>query len=487
MTPEGARHLPGAIILKFLFLEKWKMSLARLDSARPTGPAADVDIGLCVQEGRSLLRLAAPIMLIALVNMGMSVTDAAMVSVIFGADALAAVAVGSDFYSIVFYLGAGTLGGLAPFYTSATVRSDSAETARLVRIGALMVALVAVLTVPLVWFSPDWLPVLGLDAGLLEDGRGYTRAMALTLVPMLGVMLYRTILTAAERPKVFLKVTVAMLPLNALANYVLMTGVGPVPAFGPAGAGMSTLLVASVSLAILVVVARRVPGRAVAEPVGAYVDWHGFVAVLRVGLPIGIATVAEVGVFLAATIYAATLSSADVAAHTLTLRTAGVAYAIPSALLQASMVRMARAGSQGDFRIERAVVSSSLAISLAFGGLMVLLLAGGAGPLAEAFFDESTAGFAAAGLAAGLLVLLGVMESIFVPGAAAAGLLRGRKDTRAPMMYGLVGQWAIGTPLGIYLCERHDLGITGIWIGLSAGTLLTTCLTLRRLFVLRQR
>jgi len=49
-------------------------------------------------EGRAILRLATPIMLIALLNLGMSVTDTIMVSALFGADALAAVAVGSDLY-----------------------------------------------------------------------------------------------------------------------------------------------------------------------------------------------------------------------------------------------------------------------------------------------------------------------------------------------------------------------------------------------------
>jgi len=473
------------------------MSIAHLDAARQIGPAAEPGLGLYSQEGRSLLRLAAPIMLIALVNMGMSVTDAAMVSVMFGADALAAVAVGSDFYSIVFYLGAGILGGLAPFYTAATVRSDGAETARLLRIGWLMAGMIAALAVPLVWLSPNWLPLIGLDAKLLQQGQGYTSAMAITLMPMLGVMLYRTVLTAAEKPKVFLKVTVVMLPLNALGNYVFMNGLGPVPAFGPTGAGISTLLVASASLAILIVIARRASRSAISAPADASaarvsvarpsIDWRGLATVLRVGLPIGITAVAEVGVFLAATIYAATQSAADVAAHTLTLRTAGVAYAIPAALLQASMVRMARAHSQGDSRAERAVTTSSLAISLGFGALIVLLLASGAGPLAAAFFDDSPAGAAAAGLAVGLLVLLGVMELIFTPGAAAAGLLRGRKDTRVPMIYALAGHWAVGAPLGVYLCEWHSLGVTGIWIGLSAGTLLTTVLTLSRLFGLRPR
>ncbi len=347
------------------------MTISQFDFARPSGIVPAAGIGILVREGRSLIRLALPIMLIGLVNMGMSITDAAMVSVLFGADALAAVAVGSDLYSILFYLGAGTLAGLAPFYAASVVRSDPMDRARLERIGQLVVALLAVVLVPALWTAPDWLGALGLDPGLLDQGRGYTQVMALTLVPMLGVAFYRTILTAAEKPKVFLWVTLAMLPVNAAANYVLMTGAGPAPDFGPTGAAIATLLVATMSLLILVLVARRSRPRGKAVPTGPAVDWNGLAAVLRVGLPIGIATVAEVGVFLGATIYAATLSAADVAAHTLALRTAGVAYAVPTALLQAAMIRMARAETLGDPEIRRAVTTSGLGLSLIAGATPV--------------------------------------------------------------------------------------------------------------------
>ena len=120
------------------------------DLAEPPRPRAVARPLL--DEGRSLLRLAAPIMLICLVNMGMSVTDTAMVSALFGAEALAAVAVGSDLYSIVFYLGAGVLAGFAPLYTAAVVRADLAERARLERSGRLAVALIAALLAP--WCGP---------------------------------------------------------------------------------------------------------------------------------------------------------------------------------------------------------------------------------------------------------------------------------------------------------------------------------------------
>lgn len=458
------------------------MSMAHTDAAAGFGPATDTAWRRRLNEGGALLRLAIPIMLIALVNMGMSVTDTLMVSILFGTDALAAVAVGSDLYSILFYLCAGTLGGIAPFYAAAAARVDAADRQRLERIGWVMVVLLAALAVPAVWFAPAWLRLFGLDPALLALGQGYTRAMALTLLPMLGVMLYRTILTAAEKPKVFLKVTLAMLPLNAAGNYVLMMGAGPIPAFGPTGAGISTLLVAVASLATLVVTARRI---APAASLAAAIDWRGLMAVLRVGIPIGITTATETGIFLAVTLYAATLGAADVAAHTLTLRMAGIVYAGSAAMLQAAMVRMARADSLGDTRAAQAVVTSSLILSCTGGAALCLLLALGAQPLATWFFDASAAGIAAIQVAVGLLLLLGLLEFAAYPGLAASGLLRGRKDTRTPMIYMLFAYWGIGAPVGIYLCEIRALGVTGLWIGLVTGACLTTVLTLARLLARR--
>nr|MCU0563460.1 MATE family efflux transporter [Desulfobacterales bacterium] len=404
---------------------------SRSASLRPFGTGSPI-----LAEARALVRLAVPIMLIALVNMGMSVTDSLMVAHAFGAEGLAAVAVGSDFYSILFYLGAGIVAGISPFYTAALTQADPGERARLERVGLLLVALCGIVLAPLVWTAPDWLSVLGVEAALLDAGRGYTRAMAFTLLVMLGVTLYRTVLTAAERPGVFLKVTLAMLPLNALGNAVFMHGIGPVPAFGPAGAGISSLLVACASLGLLVVVSRRFVSRG--EPVrGIQVGTLG--PVLRVGIPIGIATLGEVGVFLGATIYIATSGAADVAAHTLTLRLAGVAYALPVALLHAAMVRSARAEAKDDTARRRATTQAVIGVSVVSGLLVMGALLVAAQVLPGTVFGDGSVAQEAAQLSVVLLTMLGVMELLAVPGSAIAGLLRGRKNARVPMLASLMG------------------------------------------------
>jgi MATE family multidrug resistance protein len=427
-------------------------------------------------EPIALLRLAIPLVLIALVNMGMSLTDTLMVSAGFGVEALAAVAVASDFQSILFYLGAGTISGIAPLYAAAAARLDNGERTRLERAGQAVVLLLALALVPALWTAPDWLKFLGLDQGLLEAGRGYTRAMALTLVPLLGVTLYRTILTAAQRPRVFLAVTAAMLPLNALGNHLLMHGFGPIPAFGPTGAGLSSLIVATATLLVLILIARRT----VRPTKWPSIGWIDIWPLFRIGLPIGVATVAELGIFLGATLYAATLGPAEVAAHTVALRVAGVAYAVPAALLQAATVRMALAVAARDSTRGKQVVTSALGLGMLAGTCLLGTLAVGADPITRSILDPSATGVAAAGTAVGLLLILGLMEFIANPGSAATGLLRGRKDTRVPMMVTLLGYWVVAAPLGLWLSEVLEHGIAGFWLGLLAGTFVTSALLLVR-------
>jgi multidrug resistance protein, MATE family len=70
---------------------------------------------------------------------------------------------------------------------------------------------------------------------------------------------------------------------------------------------------------------------------------------------------------------------------------------------------------------------------------------------------------------------------VATPGLGAAGLLRGRKDTRAPMLYTLAGYWLVGAPVGLWLSAGCQMGIVGVWTGLAIGTTLTSALMLIRL------
>ena len=422
-------------------------------------------------ETSGLLATAAPVAAMALVNMCMSVTDTLMAAAL-GSVALATAGVTSDLYSIAFYIAIGVIGGLAPLYAAAHASGDAQRLARL-RAASWAVALAFGLPLAVaVWTSPGWLGALGIEPVLLDGGEGYARAMALTFLPMLAAGVLRTRLVAAERAASLFRVTLAAVPLNAGLNALLMFGIGGWPGLGLTGAGLSSFLVACFTLVVFARLARRSGDfGSVKTP-----DRKTVAEILRLGFPIGIATLSEVGVFLGATLFVATLSVADAAAHVLAIRVAGVTYAVSIGLLQATTVRMARA--EADPAQQRLIAGTSLRVS----GIAALSVAAAVGltawPLSLTLSGE------AAGIAAILLLLVAVSELAGPPGAAASGLLRGLRVTRLPMAISLVGNWLIAAPVGVALATAGGLGAPGMWIGLAAGSATVSTLTvlhLRRL------
>ena len=59
-------------------------------------------------------------------------------------------------------------------------------------------------------------------------------------------------------------------------------------------------------------------------------------------------------------------------------------------------------------------------------------------------------------------------------------MLRGLHDARMPMLFALIGYWAIGLPLGASLAFALGLGGIGIWIGLATGLATVAALMISR-------
>jgi len=418
-------------------------------------------------ETGALLRLAGPMTLVALVNMAMSVTDTLMAAGV-GPVALAAVAVGSDFYSIVFVFAAGTISALAPLYATAAEAGDAAGLRRLRTAGWMLAALLAVVAVPLVWAAPVYLHRLGIPEPLLDEGRHYTRAMAATLVPMLVVAVLRNRLLALERPGLIARVTASAIPANAALDWVLMHGVGGWAGFGVTGLGLSSLIVACGIAGALWLACRRQGDRGLDFAATAELR-----EALRVGLPIGFTMLAELGVFLGATLFAARFGAEAAAAHALTIRLAGLVYAVSIGLQQAATVRMARRAGTAERWLP---INAGARLGLATGLAHTVILGALAVPLAGAVLHDP----ATAATASGLILLLALSELLVPLGATAAGLMRGLKDTRMPMAYALIGNWGVTLPAALLLTFA-GLGVTGLWLALAAGSLVASALIAVRL------
>ena len=306
-------------------------------------------------------------------------------------------------------------------------------------------------------------------------------SLAITMVPMLLVAVWRNLFGALGRPRIFLIASFCALPLNALANLILMFGLGPVPALGITGAGLASALVAFALLAgfatftvldpeVRALRLFRLPSRPIFGDVRE---------IFRFGLPVGIFTLCEVGLFLIATVVVSLFGAEALAAHAVALRMAGIVYAVPAGLSQAATVRVGAAIGRGEEGNLKRAVGSARTVGMASGIGICIGLVAGSGVIPALFV---TPGGAVAATASTLLLLLGLLHLAQGLAGPATAILRAFKDTKRPMQLSLAGYWMVGMPVGAWLGFGLNLGAFGIWCGLSVGVLPSAILLNVRLF-----
>jgi len=416
----------------------------------------------------------------ALVNMGISITDTVMMGWM-GPTALAAGAVVSDLYSIVFYFMGGILSIVSPMVARAHGADRFGDARTALHNGVAVATLIAIPAFYAVWHAGDFIRLFGVDSTVISMGREYAHVMAFTIVPMLFVTLWRNMFDAIGRPRVYLIAILTALPANALANQVFMFGWGPIPALGLAGAGLASALVGVGVCGVLILIILRNREIARFDFLGGPWRFDGLVTgeIFRLGLPIGFFMIGEVGIFLFATVVVSMFGVEALAAHAVTLRIAGVIYAIPVGLSQAATVRVSHAIGSGDFDRLSCAIRSARLVGIISGLAILAFLAAGADFLPALFLTDAYGGIT--GLVAKLLLFLGLLNLAQGFAGPAAAILRGFKDTRAPMVLCLTGYWAIGMPVAYIGAFRLDYEALGIWIGLALGVAATAFLMNLRL------
>jgi MATE family multidrug resistance protein len=419
------------------------------------------------KEARELIALTAPIAGTALTNMGMSITDTVMMGW-SGPEALAAGAVVSDLYSIVYYFMAGILSASAVLMAQALGARRGAELRRVLRQGFFAAAILTIPAFFLVWNTSALLRMFGVEETVIELGNGYRQMMALAIVPMMFVAVWRNAFAALGRPKIFLVATLLALPANGLANAVFMFGLGPVPAMGLAGAGLASAIVAAgLAVGFAAFAVRNIEMRQLCLFRGWRVDKRHLAEIFRLGIPIGFSSIGEVGVYLVSTVIISLFGAAALAAHAITLRMAGVVYALTLGLSQAATVRVGYAVGRSDSQRMAESGWTALVIGTAFGLVIFAVLAVTSDKFPWLFLGDGKVGTAAvASTAAGLLFLLGTLNLAVGPASSATAILRGFKDTRIPMVLTLTAKWAIGMPVAFFAGFHLGWGAGGVWTGL---------------------
>lgn len=432
---------------------------------------------------RATLTLGLPLIGGQLGQLLIQVTDTVMMGW-YGVTELAALVVAASVIFVFLILGSGFAWGVMPLAAAAAEAGDDAQVRRVTRMGLWASLGYCVLALPPLLLTPDLFLRLGQSAEVSELADRYFVVAVWGIIPALLIMLLRSYLAALERTQVVLWVTLLAAVINALTNYLLIFGEFGFPELGVRGAAWASVLSQSVAALVLIQYARwKEPQREIFVRLWRP-DWSAFSQVFRLGLPIGLTSLAEVGLFSFASVLMGWVGTLELAAHGIALQCATATFMVHLGLSQAATVRAGRAFGRKDAAHLARAARAALVLSGVAAVLTVAVFLTIPENLIALFLDPHDPQLPA--ITAIGVTLLAAAAAFQVADAAqvmALGLLRGVQDTRVPMIYAAISYWLIGAPVAMLLGFGTALGGVGIWLGLASGLTLAGIFMMRRFWV----
>ncbi|MFU8778371.1 MAG: MATE family efflux transporter [Roseovarius sp.] len=421
------------------------------------------------QHARAVLGLGLPLIGSHVAQFAITFTDALMLGW-YSVEALAAEVLGGTLFFVLFIMGSGFAWAVMPMVASAQASGAITQVRRVTRMGLWASILFGLATLPLMLGSGALFDRMGQDPDTAALAADYLEIAGLGILPALMVMVLKSYLAALERTAVVLWITLGAVALNACVNYLLIFGNLGFPELGVQGAAIASLGVNIASFVVLgVYVHRSAPDHALFQRFWRP-DPEALGRVFRLGWPIGLTNLAEVGLFASASIMMGWLGTVPLAAHGIALQITSVIFMIHLGLSNVATVRAGQAHGRGDGAAlrdgARVVLGLSTAVALSTMALLILV----PDPLVGLFLapdDPDRAQVIAIGRQ--LLAAAALFQLVDAAQVQALGLLRGVQDTRVPMVIAALSYWAVGVPVSYLLGFPLGMGGPGIWLGLAMG------------------
>jgi len=420
---------------------------------------------------RATFSLGIPLIGAQLAQLGIHTTDVVILGRL-GAAHLAAIVLSAQFFFTVFILGSGFANAVMPMVAQAYGRGDAVSVRRAVRMGMWVALAYSALMIPLFYNVERILLYAGQKPEVAALAGSYLKIAQWGMAPGLLFMTLRGLVSAHGRAGIVLYVTIIILSVNAFFAYALVLGHFGFPALGMEGAAIVSFCVNLLSFLLITAYIQSRPDMRRYELFVRFwkPDWGALREVVHLGLPIGLTMLAEVGLFTGASLLMGNIGTLQLAAHGIALQLASIAFMIPLGLAQAGTVRVGVAHGRGDrlgvVRAALAVLMIAAVIAVSGGILFALVPT----TLASIFLDKAGADSAAVLAIAGpFVVIAGIFQLVDGLQAIAAGLLRGLKDTRIPMVLALISYWPIGFFCAWFFAFPAGFGGIGVWFGFLSG------------------
>lgn len=447
-------------------------------------PPSGITRSRLLQESRTLLTLAGPVMVAQLAQTANGFVDTVMAGQAGAAD-LAAVALGTSLWLPLYLFIVGIMTSTSAIVSHLYGAGRIAEAGRAVHQAVWISLPLGLISFVLLRNTAPILQLLDVETTLIPLTQGYLEGISWGFPAICFFLALRFFAEGLGQPRLVMVVSVVGLLINIPCNYVLIFGKLGFPAMGGPGCGWATAFVMwlmAVCMAGYCLLLDR--------QIGANLRWmfgrlhpREVIDQLRLGIPIGLSIFFEVSVFCVISLLVARLGTTVIAGHQVALNVASLVFMIPLSLSLAFGVRLGHCvGAKDRAGLENVAVAGMLLVML-FATLNAVVMTLARESIASLYSNDANV----IALATSLLMFAAFFQLSDGLQVGAAGALRGMKDTRYPMAITLISYWvvalSIGYGLAFGLFGWPPMGAQGFWIGLFAGLSCAAILLNTRLYI----
>lgn len=427
----------------------------------------------------STLALAGPVVISQMGHMFVQTADSIVVGHFAGTIPLAAVSLVHSVFMIVMVIGIGISYGLTPLIAQENGRKNYAECGALLSNSIWINALAGVLLFCLVYFgSMAAIDHLDQDPEVVREAKPYLFVLSLSIFPLMVFNAFKQFAEGLGFTRQAMNITIWGNVLNIILAIVFVKGMFGIDPMGVRGVGYATLIDRFLMAIVMgFYVFRSANFKTYLRRFMIFrIDIGRCVSILKIGAPVAMQYVFEVGAFAAAAIMAGTIGANEQAAHQVAITLAATTYMMASGIAAAATIKIGNSyGKRNIFRLKRFATSSYL-IVLVFMGISALLFVVFNHYLPWIFTKDT----AVITIAAQLLVIAGLFQLFDGTQVVGLGVLRGMGDVNKPTLITFVAYWIIGLPTAYLLGVVLDFGVQGIWYGLTLGLLSSSLLLYAR-------
>ena len=433
------------------------------------------------------MALAGPVVISQLGHTLVQTADTIIVGQFAGTISLAAVSLVHSVFMVVLVIGLGIAFGLTPLIAQENGRSNYQECAKLLSNSFWLNIISAIILFLAVYYGSMYaMQHADQDPEVVKTAKPYLLILSLSILPLMVFNTFKQFAEGLGFTKQAMNITIWGNVLNVVLAIILVKGMFGIEPMGVRGVGIATLIDRILMMAVMAwyVLSSKNFKRYIQHFSIRFIDFSRINQVLKIGAPVAMQFVFEIGAFAGAALIAGKIGATEQAAHQTAITLAAMTYMMASGIASAATIKIGNSfGNKNYFRLQKfATVSYHLVI------VFMLICA-----LIFAVFNQYlpyiiSKDLTVIAMAAPLLIIAGMFQLFDGTQVVGLGVLRGMGDVNIPTFITFFAYWVVGLPVAYYLGIELQIGVKGIWYGLTLGLLTSSVLLfLRYRYMIRKK